>query len=131
MIRAKVRVENIQGLDAQFAEVEKAIETNIREVAFVARDEAKTTAAFRDKTGNLRRSIKARKKKNADATYVVSATGRNKDDMGYHAALVEYGHVKFLWGHPQVGERVAARPFMRPAAETAIKHAVELFRRNK
>ena len=134
MIRAKVRVENIQGLDAQFAEVEKAIETNIREVALVARDAAKTTTAFRDKSGNLRRSIKMRKKRNTEATYIVSATGKNagddQDNKGYHAANVEYGHVLIAWGEP-TGKRVPAHPFMRPAAEFAIKHAVEIFRRKK
>ena len=129
MIKVGVRVDNIAGFDAQFAEVVAAIETRVKAVAEDIRDNAKNTAAFHDKTGNLRRSIRMRKKRNQDGVYQVLASGSNRDDAkGYHAALVEFGHVMIAWGHP-TGKRVAAKPFMRPAIEEGYKKAVQLFRR--
>jgi HK97 gp10 family phage protein len=36
---------------------------------------------------------------------------------GAHGHLVEFGHEKVLWGVRMPGETVAAKPFMRPAAD--------------
>lgn len=129
MIKVGVRVDNIAGFDAQFAEVVAAIETRVKEVAEDIRDNAKATAAFQDKTGNLRRSIRVRKKRNQDGVYQVLASGGN-NEKGYHAAVVEFGHVMIAWGHP-TGKRVPAKPFMRPAIEKGYQNAVQLFRSKK
>ena len=37
--------------------------------------------------------------------------------MGAHGHLVEFGHAKVLWGK-RTSERVEAKPFLRPAADT-------------
>ena len=123
MLQARVRVEDIEGLDAQFEEVVQAIEANLEEVAATVRDAAKTTSAFTDRSGALRRSIGMRKSRKTQGAYTVYATAP-------HASLIEYGHVKILWGHP-TGGRVAARPFMRQALTFGIRRAVELFRQGK
>lgn len=131
MIKVGVRVDNISGFDAQFEELVAAIESRVKEVAEDVRDNAKSTAAFIDRTGNLRRSIRMRKKRNQDGVYQVLAYGSNRDSAkGYHAALVEFGHVMIAWGHP-TGKRVAAKPYMRPAIEKGYQKAVQLFRSKK
>jgi hypothetical protein len=129
MIKMSVRVDNINGLDAQFGEVLAAIEGNLDAVASMVETEARSSAAFIDKTGNLRASIKKRKSKYPDGGYIVEASGRGKS-KGYHAANVEFGHVMIAWGNP-TGKRVPAHPFMRPAAEKGFRSAVELFRVKK
>lgn len=127
MIKASVNVENIEGFDAQFKEVVKAIEHNLNEVATDVYEDAKTTAAFIDKTGNLRDSIKKKKSRYENGGYIVEASGKGKS-KGYHAANVEFGHVMIAWGHP-TGKRVPPHPFLRPALEQGFKKAVELFRK--
>ena len=127
MIKAKVRVEDIEGLDAQFEDVIKAIEHNLSDVADIVKAEAQATSAFIDRTGNLRKSIKKIKSKFENGGFIVSASGKGTS-KGYHAANVEYGHVLIAWGH-STGKRVAPRPFMRPALEQGIKKAVELFKK--
>lgn len=129
MNKIKVLVENIEGFDAQFLEVVAAIEGKEEQVASVIEASAKSTAAFIDRTGNLRASIKKRKSKYENGGFIVEASGRGKA-KGYHAANVEYGHVMIAWGRP-TGRRVPAHPFMRPAAEEGIKKAIEVFRSDK
>lgn len=126
MIKAKVSVENMDGFDHQLEEVIKAIDGNLNAVATLVEQDAKTTSAFIDRTGNLRDSIKKRKSKFEDGGYIVVASGRGKD-KGYHASLVEFGHVLIAWGEP-TGKRVAPRPFLRPALEVGIRKAMELFK---
>jgi HK97 gp10 family phage protein len=126
MNRIRVSVENIQGFDAQFLEVVAAIEGKEEVVASVIESSAKSTAAFIDRTGNLRASIKKRKSKFENGGFIVEASGRGKS-KGYHAANVEFGHVMIAWGRP-TGKRVPPHPFMRPAAEEGIRKAVEVFR---
>jgi len=129
MIKIGVRVEGMEDFDAQFAEVVQAIEENLDEVANTVLTEAKNTAAFIDKTGNLRGSIKKRKSKYKDGGYIVEAGGRGSS-KGYHAFNVEVGHVLIAWGKP-TGKRVPAKPFLRPAAEKGIRKAIEIFRSGK
>lgn len=126
MSQAKVSIKNMEGFDYQLAEVIKVINHNFKEVATIAHNEAKTTAEFIDKTGNLRSSIKMRKSRYEDGGYIVRASGRGKD-KGYHAANVEFGHVMIAWGHP-TGKRVPPHPFMRKAQEAGIRKAMELFK---
>lgn len=120
MMSASVSVKNIEGLDLQFADVMKAIDQNLEETADIVEREAQTTAAFQDKAGKLRKAIKKKKSKFADGGYIVQARAP-------HAHLVEFGHVKFLWGRP-TGERVPPHPYLRPALEKGIRFAVAKFR---
>lgn len=110
------------------------IDRFLNKVALNVRQEAKASRGpkgFDDVTGNLRLSIRKKKSKFEDGGYIVAATGRNKGkgegDKGYHAHLVEFGHVKVLWGKP-TGERVPPHPFMRPAVERASKYAAGLIK---
>lgn len=105
------------GFLAQLEQNKDEVDKLISQVADFVRDDAKRTASFIDRTGNLRRSIRKRKSKFIDGGYIVTASGRNRsDDKGFHAALIEFGHVKVLWGRRTNG-RVAPRQFMRPALE--------------
>jgi hypothetical protein len=126
MLKANVRVENINGLDAQFEDVIRAIEHNLSEVADIIEGDAQATSSFIDRSGDLRGSIKKQKSKFEDGGYIVMASGKGTA-KGYHAALVEFGHVLIAWGHP-TGKRVPAKPFMRRALERGIIRAVELFK---
>lgn len=106
-----VTVESLEvGFDRQLVENEKVIDAFLSEVASFIYDDAKKTAEFIDRTENLRKSIGKRKSKFIRGGYIVKATGKNKG-KGYHAHLVEFGHVK-----PN-GGRVAACPFMRNALD--------------
>lgn len=127
MIKASVRVENLDGFDAAFDEVVQAIDQNLDAVASLVENEAKNTAAFVDKTGNLRKSIRKQKSRYENGGYIVKASGGGSF-KGHHAANVEFGHVMIAWGRP-TGRRVPPHPFMRPAAEKGIRKAVELFRK--
>jgi len=128
IVTGSVSVADIaRALESQVAANKDVIDSLLKEVAQVVRDDAKQTAAFIDKTGNLRKSIGMRRSKFIDGGYIVKASGRNRDTdseggKGFHAWLVEFGHVKVLWGR-RTGGRVAPRPFMRPALEKGISHA--------
>jgi len=132
-ITGKASVNDLEaGLMAQLSEVMDAIDINLSEVASVVFEDAKQTAAFIDKTGNLRASIAKRKSKFINGGYIIKASGRGKGSKGeagkgFHAHLIEFGHVKVLWGK-RTGERVAPRPFMRPALTKGWTHALQLFR---
>lgn len=124
IVKANVSIRNMDGFDAQLAEVIEAIDANLSEVATVVETSAKTTSAFIDRTGNLRDSIAKKKSKFPDGGYIVKASGGNRK-KGYHAHLVEFGHIQIPPG--TIG-RVPAHPFMRPALEFGIRHAIVLFR---
>jgi hypothetical protein len=127
MIKVKVST-NLDVFDAAIGEIMDAVSQNLEEVAETVYQSAKTTVAFRDKSGRLRRSIALKKSKYEDG-YIVQARGTNKEGGGYHAHLIEYGHGLIAWGHPSKKTKfVAARPFMRPAKEEGIKKALQLFR---
>jgi HK97 gp10 family phage protein len=124
MLSANVSLESIQELFATSEkEIIAVIEAGLSEVADLVKDEAKRSAEFVDKTGNLRRSISKRKSKFTDGGFIVMAKGN-------HAHLVEFGHVKVLWGR-RTNERVPAHPFMRNAKRSGIIKAIEVFRSNK
>lgn len=89
------------------------IEENLSDAADVVLNAAKTSKAFKDKIGNLRKSIKKRKSKFPDGGYIVFA-GRGTKGKGNHAHLVEFGHIA------SNGVRVAPRPFLRQALEKGI-----------
>lgn len=78
---------------------------------------AKSTTAFKDKTGNLRGSIRKLKSKFKNGGYIVIADGSD-ENRGYHAHLVEFGHGG---KHP-----APAHPFLRPAKAKAIAKAKQI-----
>ena len=119
-ITGKVTLSDIdQGFLEQLQQSKGAVDDLLNDVAKQVFQEAKRTSAFVDRTGNLRKSIRKRKSKFPDGGYIVIATGRNRGrEKGFHAHLVEFGHVKVLWGR-RTNERVPPYPFMRPALEKA------------
>ena len=120
LMSAHVRVADLDGLDAQLGEIMDAIDQNLEETAQLVEREAQISAAFQDKTGKLRKKIKLKKSKFEDGGWIVEARAP-------HAHLVEFGHVKFLWGKP-TSERVPPHPFLRPALEKGIRYAVGKFK---
>ena len=120
LMSAHVRVADLDGLDAQLGEIMDAIDQNLEETAQFVEREAQISAAFQDKTGKLRKKIKLKKSKFEDGGWIVEARAP-------HAHLVEFGHVKFLWGKP-TSERVQPHPFLRPALEKGIRYAVGKFK---
>ena len=120
LMSAHVRVADLDGLDAQLGEIMDAIDQNLEETAQFVEREAQISAAFQDKTGKLRKKIKLKKSKFEDGGWIVEARAP-------HAHLVEFGHVKFLWGKP-TSERVPPHPFLRPALEKGIRYAVGKFK---
>ena len=127
IVKCNVSLQNMDGFDAQIVEVIEAIDANLNIVADVVEQNAKTTSAFIDKTGNLRDSIQKKKSKFPDGGHIVKASGGNKK-KGYHAHLVEFGHIQIPPGKLE-GGRVPAHPFLRPALEDGIRLAVALFRK--
>jgi HK97 gp10 family phage protein len=121
---ATVRLDNIDGgLTDQFGNVLAYVDKILSDTALVVRDDAKNSTAFKDKTGNLRKSIRKRKSKFINGGYIVVATGRHVSggEKGFHAHLVEYGHAKVLWGR-RTGGRVPPHPFMRPAVQKGVTY---------
>ena len=130
MIKATVTLHNMDVFDLVPDEIVKIIDENLSETASLVEVEAKTTAAFIDRTHNLRNSIRKSKSRYPNGGYIVKASGSNGGKYkGYHAHLVEFGHVLITWGKI-TGRRVKPHPFMRPAAEQGIKKAIDLFREN-
>lgn len=123
MLSAQVSVREIDGLEASIAEVMDAVDANLQDVAEYVENEAKTTLAYQDKTGNLRKKTKLRVSKFDDGGYIVQARAP-------HAHLIEYGHVLIAWGRV-TGKRVPPHPFMRPALEKGILYAIAKFRQQK
>lgn len=120
MMSAHVRVTDLDGLDASLSEIMDAIDQNLEATAQFVEQEARVSAAFQDKTGKLRKSIKLKQSKFEDGGWIVVARAP-------HAHLVEFGHVKWLWGKPTSG-RVPPKPFLRPALEKGIRYAVGKFK---
>ena len=122
-VAGNVRIEDLdKGFFDQLQQSKGEIDKVLADTANFVRDEAKRTSDFIDKTGNLRKSIRKRKSKFVDGGYIVIASGRNRGkDKGFHAHLVEFGHLKVLWGR-RTSEHVAPRPFMRNALERGIAY---------
>ena len=110
----------LDGLDAQLGDIMDAIDQNLEETAQFVEREAQASAAFQDKTGKLRKSIKLKESKFEDGGWIVQARAP-------HAHLVEYGHVAIPPGKLE-GRRVPPKPFLRPALEKGIRHAVVKFK---
>ena len=118
-ITAKITTSQMyEGLEEQLLQRMELIDDALSDAADIVHREAKTTSAFQDKTGNLRKSIKKRKSKFEDGGYIVY-TARGTKGSGNHAHLIEFGHVMVAWGK-RTGKRVAPRPVFRPALEKGI-----------
>lgn len=130
MLKIDVELKEVN-IDAQMHELVKAIDANLNVVAKEVYVEAKKSTAFEDKTGNLRRSITKRKSRFENGGYIVFAKGSNRSKRlkGYHAHLVEKGHVMFLRGKP-TGRRVPPHKFLEPALKKGMQMAIKLFRNN-
>lgn len=102
-------------------EVKDFVELNERAVAHIIEGRARNTRLFTDKTGRLRKSIKAKESRYEDGGWIVQATAP-------HAWLVENGHDII---HPHTlratGERVEGKKFLRIAKEQTINDAIRLF----
>jgi len=100
-------------------EVAKFTDEGIEAVAREAASRAKNSAAFVDKSGKLRSSIKAqkgtKKRSENETVWLVRATAP-------HSHLIEYGHAMVTPGGRLVGH-VAAHPFLQPAVDSVMPEA--------
>ena len=128
-LKVIIAFEESEGFGPQINEVIRAVEANLAVTAEIVYQDAKKTLAFKDKTGNLRKSIRLKKSKFKDGGFIVEARGKNKD-KGYHAWLVEYGHLEYAFSYA-TGRRVPPHPYMRPASEKGVTHAMTLHRKVK
>jgi len=65
-------------------------------------------------SGNLKSRIKGKRSRFNQQQYIAGASAP-------HAHLLEYGHIKWLWGE-NTGEHVPASPFIRPAEQTLLSN---------
>ena len=120
MIQGRVSRVALADLDAALDEILVAVDADLSGIADYVEAEAKTTARFADKTGNLRKTIKKRKSKFPEGGYIVVATAP-------HAHLVEFGHAMWVKG-VYVKDHVKPRKFLRTAKEKGWREAIRRFR---
>ena len=120
MIQGRVSRVALADLDAALDEILAAVDADLSGIADYVEAEAKTTARFADKTGNLRKTIKKRKSKFPEGGYIVVATAP-------HAHLVEFGHAMWVKGE-YVKDHVKPRKFLRKAKEKGWREAIRRFR---
>ena len=120
MIQGRVSRVALADLDAALDEILVAVDADLSGIADYVEAEAKTTAQFADKTGNLRKTIKKRKSKFPEGGYIVVATAP-------HAHLVEFGHAMWVKG-VYVKDHVKPRKFLRKAKEKGWREAIRRFR---
>ena len=120
MIQGRVSRVALADIDAALDEILAAVDADLSGIADYVEAEAKTTARFADKTGNLRKTIKKRKSKFPEGGYIVVATAP-------HAHLVEFGHAMWVKG-VYVKDHVKPRRFLRTAKEKGWREAIRRFR---
>ena len=124
---SKVKIEGLDALlNSQLKGTKEEIDQLLGDVALFIRDFAKTTSKFKDKTGNLRRSIVKRRSKFIDGGFIVVAAGRNQG-AGFHAHLVEKGHRLVAWGN-YTDKFVEGRKFMEEARKAGEAYAEQKIR---
>lgn len=120
MSRNKVTVEI--DLEAVMKEVSLASEEGIKAVAEEAKNRAKSSASFIDRSGKLRKSIKVerskKRRKEGETVYLLRVSAP-------HAHLIERGHAMVTRNGEVVGH-VPARPFLQPAADSVMAEAEQL-----
>ena len=94
----------------------KYIDDNAEDIAQEIEFRAQATAAFIDKTGRLRKSIKARKSKYEGGGWIVGA-------WSPHAWLVEFGHELIDWYSGRKVGHVPEHKFLRTALNNVISTA--------
>uniref|UniRef100_B8DS59 Phage protein, HK97 gp10 family n=1 Tax=Nitratidesulfovibrio vulgaris (strain DSM 19637 / Miyazaki F) TaxID=883 RepID=B8DS59_NITV9 len=102
--------------EAVAEQVRAMLEPELEMLAERIASDARNRAAFTDRTGKLRKSIKARKSKFEGGGYIVVARAP-------HAHLVEFGHAMIDVNGRTVGH-VAAFPFLRPARDRVMRAAI-------
>ena len=102
-VRVNLDTDKIDQMIAEF------INENSEAIAKQIAKDARASTAFKDKTGNLRKSIRARKSKFQDGGWIVQATAP-------HAFIIEYGR-----------QNAPAHPFLRPALDKNIAAARTMF----
>ena len=120
MIQGRVSRVALADINAALDEILAAVDADLSGIADYVEAEAKTTARFADKTGNLRKTIKKRKSKFPEGGYIVVATAP-------HAHLVEFGHASWVKG-VYVKDHVKPRRFLRQAKEKGWREAIRRFR---
>lgn len=120
MIQGRVSRVALADINAALDEILAAVDADLSGIADYVEAEAKTTARFADKTGNLRKTIKKRKSKFPEGGYIVVATAP-------HAHLVEFGHAMWVKG-VYVKDHVKPRKFLRKAKEKGWREAIRRFR---
>lgn len=120
MIQGRVSRVALADLDAALDEILAAVDADLSGIADYVEAEAKTTARFVDRSGNLRKTIKKRKSKFPEGGYIVVATAP-------HAHLVEFGHAMWVKG-VYVKDHVKPRKFLRKAKEKGWREAIRRFR---
>lgn len=98
-------------------ELEKFLDENCEIIAKQIAADAKANVAFEDKTGALRRSIKAKKSKFPDGGWIAKAGGKG----ARQAWLVEHGH------NGPGGSTVPPHPYLEPARVKNIEFARRQF----
>jgi len=105
----------ITGMDKVEKLIAKHLEENSKKIAMQIAKDAKASAAFKDQSGKLRKSIKTKKSKYPDGGHIVKAGGKG----ARQAFLVEYGHG---------GKKPAPpHPFLRPALDKNLGDAKRIF----
>lgn len=119
-LQAHVRIEDIDGLfNESVKDILAAINADLEAVAQAVYENAKTSTAFKDKTGVLRRRIKLLKSLYPDGGYIVRSGAP-------HSHLIEFGHDLYI--HGRFVGRVAPYPFLRPAYDKGVREAVMRFK---
>jgi len=96
------------------------VEANEEAVAKEIEENAKASSEFADKTGILRKRIKAKKSRYELGGWIVEARAP-------HAHLIEYGHELIDWRTNKRIGTVPPRSFLRTAKERAIASAMSKF----
>jgi hypothetical protein len=120
MIQGRVSRVALADINAALDEILAAVDADLSGIADYVEAEAKTTARFVDRSGNLRKTIKKRKSKFPEGGYIVVATAP-------HAHLVEFGHASWVKG-VYVKDHVKPRKFLRIAKEKGWREAIRRFR---
>ena len=120
MIQGRVSRVALADINAALDEILAAVDADLSGIADYVEAEAKTTARFVDRSGNLRKTIKKRKSKFPEGGYIVVATAP-------HAHLVEFGHASWVDGEYKKGH-VEPRKFLRKAKEKGWREAIRRFR---
>lgn len=107
--------------DINLTEINQALDGNLKVLADDVRAKAKASAAFSDKTGELRKTIRIIKlpKTETNQGYFVRAGGKK----ARQAWVIEFGHDLITRSGKTIGH-VPAHPFLRPAAEAVLNNFI-------